>query len=133
MRLEGKKALITGSSSGIGKGVAIAFAGEGADVVINYPGDEQRQDAEDVISAVTALGRQATAVRADVAVEEEVDGLVNEAQRHLGRIDILVNNAGIAHTAPLEEIPVDVWDRVLAVHLRGTFLVTRRVLPQMYE
>lgn len=131
--LNGKRALITGSSSGIGAGVALAFAAEGADVTINYPDDAQQKKAVDLVEAIEAQGRRAVAVRADVSDEDAVNELVDRTVATLGGIDILVNNAGIAHTAPVEAIPVDVWDRLLAVHLRSVFLTTRRVLPLMYE
>ena len=131
-RLDGKRALITDSSSGIGAGVALAFAAEGADVAVNYPDDEQRPNADALVEAIEARGRRAVAVQADVSGEDAVNELVDHAVEALGGIDILVNNAGIAHTAPVEAIPVDVWDRLLAVHLRSVFLATRRVLPLMY-
>ena len=131
-RLQGRRALITGSSSGIGRGVAIAFAAEGADVVVNYPDASQAANAAEVVSAVVALGRRAIAIPADVALETDVDRLVDGAVESLGGLDILVNNAGIASASPIEAMPVELWDRTLAVHLRGTFLLTRRVLPLMY-
>lgn len=132
-KLEGKKALVTGSSSGIGAGVALAFAREGADVVINFPDGSQIENADHICRAIGETGNKASAVMADVSIEEGAKKLVDDAVNALGRIDILVNNAGIAHTAPVEEIPVEVWDRMLAVHLRSQFLVTRLVLPMMYE
>jgi 3-oxoacyl-[acyl-carrier protein] reductase len=132
-KLSGKKALITGSSSGIGAGVALAFAKEGADVVINFPDSSQIENADRICEAINEAGSKAFAVMADVSSEEGAKKLVDEAVNAFGRIDVLVNNAGIAHTAPVEEIPVDVWDRMLAVHLRSMFLVTRLVLPMMYE
>jgi len=131
-RLQGRRALITGSSSGIGRGVALAFAAEGADVVVNYPDASQAANAAEVVAAVVALGRRAIAIPADVALEADVDGLVDRAVQFMGGIDILVNNAGIAAASPIEATPVDLWDRTIAVHLRGTFLLTRRVLPLMY-
>ncbi len=131
-RLEGKRALITGSSSGIGAGVAIAFAAEGADVAVNHPGADQRDDAAVVCAAVESAGRRAVAIEADVSREDEAAVLVDRAVQALGGIDILVNNAGIARSAPVEDISVEDWDRVLAVNLRGVFLVTRRVLPLLY-
>ena len=132
-KLKNKKALITGSSSSIGAGVAIAFAKEGADVVINYPDDSQKENADRVCEAVNETGKKAYAIMADVSNEKDVKRLVDDAVHSLGRIDILVNNAGIAHTAPVEEIPVEVWDRMMAIHLRSQFLMTRLVLPMMYE
>jgi 3-oxoacyl-[acyl-carrier protein] reductase len=130
--LTDKRALITGSSSGIGAGVALAFAAEGADVAVNFPDRSQRDNALALVRAIEARGRRAVAIMADVSREDEVDELVDRGVETLGGIDILVNNAGIAHTAPVEEIPVEVWDRLLAVHLRSVFLTTRRVLPLMY-
>ena len=131
-RLTDKRALITGSSSGIGAGLALAFADEGARVAINYPDGSQRENALALVEAIEARGGHADAIMADVSREDQVDELIDRTVEQLGGIDILVNNAGIAHTAPVEEIPVDVWDRLLAVHLRSVFLTTRRVLPLMY-
>ncbi len=131
--LEGRKALISGSSSGIGAGVATAFARAGASwVIINYPNDKDHDAADAVVEKVRSFGAQALAVRADVSDEKEVDALVGAALAKAGPIDILVNNAGIAHSEPVEELPVATWDRVIGVHLRGTFLLTRAVLPGMY-
>ena len=132
-KLEGKRALITGSSSGIGAAVALAFAAEGADVVINYPDDSQFENANAVLKQIEETGQKAYAIKSDVAIEAEADRLVEESLSNLGGIDILVNNAGIAHAGAVEEIPVDMWDRVIAVHLRSMFLVTRRVIPHMYS
>jgi len=132
LRLSDKVALITGSSSGIGRGVALAFAREGADIVVNFPEDGQQPAAAEVCREIAALGRRAMAVRADVAVEADVRRLCAAALRAFGRVDILVNNAGIAMAAAAHEIPTEQWDRVIAVHLRGTFMMTRELLPQMY-
>ncbi len=131
-RLTDRRALITGSSSGIGAGLALAFADEGARVAINYPDGSQRENALALVEAIEARGGRADAIMADVSREDQVDELIERTVEQLGGIDILVNNAGIVHTAPVEEIPVDVWDRLLAVHLRSVFLTTRRVLPLMY-
>ncbi|MGA0799865.1 MAG: SDR family NAD(P)-dependent oxidoreductase [Steroidobacteraceae bacterium] len=132
MQLCDRTALITGSSSGIGRGVALAMAAAGADIVINHPSSRDAAAAENVASAVRALGRRALVLEADVADEGAVQSMVDRATAEFGHIDILVNNAGIAAAAPVHELDVAVWDRVLAVHLRGTFLMTRAVLPQMY-
>lgn len=131
MRLAGRTALITGSSSGIGRGVALAFAREGADVVVNYPTQTEAEAAELLCDEIRALGRQALACEADVSDEQAVEAMAAAALAHFGQIDILVNNAGIATAAAVHELPVEQWDRVIAVHLRGTFLVTRALLPQM--
>ena len=131
-RLTGKGVLITGASSGIGRGVAMAFAAEGARVAINYPDQGQAAAAEAIARTIINEGGEAHAIQADVSDAGQVDALVEEGLSRLGGVDILVNNAGIAHVAPLEKIDIATWDRVLAVHLRGTFLVTRKVLPLMY-
>ena len=130
--LQGRIALITGSSSGIGRGVALALAAAGADVAINHPRPAEAAQAATVAAEVRALGRQALVVQADVGVEAEATALVEAVNAAFGRVDILVNNAGIALAAPVHELSVTAWDRVIAVHLRGTFLMTRAVLPQMY-
>ena len=132
MRLAGRVALVTGSSSGIGRGVALAFASEGADVVINHPAAAETAAAEQVAAAVRQAGRRALIVRADVSQEAEVERLVAAARDVFGHIDILVNNAGIAAAAAVHEMTTETWDRVLGVHLRGTFMMTRAVLGEMY-
>lgn len=132
MKLEQKIAIVTGSSSGIGAGVALAFAREGASVVVNHPTPAQARQAEAVVARIQDAGGRAIAVRADVAVESDADALVDACVREFGRVDILVNNAGVAAGAPVQDIAVEQWDRVIAVHLRGTFLMTRRALPLMY-
>jgi 3-oxoacyl-[acyl-carrier protein] reductase len=132
-KLEDKIALITGSSSGIGKAVALAFAHEGAHLALNYPNESQAQNATAVQEAIASRGRRAIAVQADVSQEDQVRTLVDETLRAYGRIDILVNNAGIATVSPVEKMPVSMWDEMLAVHMRGVFLCTRLVLPIMYQ
>jgi len=132
-RLRGKKALITGASSGIGAGVAVAFAKEGADVVINFPTKQQETAAKKVASAVRKTGRKAYVIQADVSKEGPVRRLVKESIKKLGQIDVLVNNAGIASGAPVDKMPVAMWDEMIAINLRSVFLVTRFVLPHMYK
>ncbi len=131
-RLDGEVALVTGSSSGIGRGVALGLAAAGAKVVVNYPDAGEAPRAEAVCGEIESRGGQAIALQADVAVEADVQTLIKQARDHWGPITILVNNAGIAHSAPLEEIPVDIWDRLFAIHVRGAFLTSRLVLPDMY-
>jgi len=133
MRLKSRVALVTGSTSGIGRGVAVAFAREGAAVVVNHPTAAQQSDARDVCAEIEALGGHALAVRADVADETDVKHLCAAAVGRFGFVDIVVNNAGIADGAPIEKITTDQWDRMLGVHVRGTFLVTRELLPGMYQ
>lgn len=132
-KLDNKIALITGSSSGIGKAVAVAFAREGAHLALNYPTESQAQNATEVKNTVAALGRRVIAVQADVSKEDQARTLVDETIRAYGRIDILVNNAGIATVSTVGEMPVAMWDEMLAVNLRSVFLCIRLVLPIMYQ
>ena len=134
-KLQNKRALVTGSSSGIGAGIALAFAREGADVVINYPTPKQQEAAaaEKIAEQVRAAGRKSNAIQADVSEPGQVAKLVEGSVAALGGIDILVNNAGIAGTNNVEDMSIDEWDRMMAVHLRSVFLVTRLVLPIMYR
>jgi 3-oxoacyl-[acyl-carrier protein] reductase len=132
-KLQDRIALVTGSSSGIGRGVALAFAREGAKVVINYPDDSESDNAAATRTEIERLGAEALVVRADVSVEHEARTLVETVQRNLGRIDILVNNAGIGNVARVEAMAPSQWDRMLAVNLRSVFLCTHFVLPIMYR
>ena len=132
MKLQDKVAIITGASSGIGRGIAVAFAREGAAVLINYPTPAQKADATHVCDAIVSAGGSAFVVLGDVSEEKSVDQIVDACLSAYGKVDILVNNAGVASASPVELMPVTEWDRILAVHLRGTFLMTRRVLPLLY-
>src|SRR5215469_1233797 len=108
-KLENKRALVTGSSSGIGAGVALAFAREGADVVINYPTAKQKDAAEKIAEQVRAAGRKSSAIQADVSEADQAARLVDGTARALGAIDILVNNAGIAATNHVQDISIEEW------------------------
>jgi len=132
-KLDNKIALITGSSSGIGKAVALAFGREGAHLALNYPNTSQAQNAVEVKNAISARGHRVIAVQADVSTEDQARTLVEETMQTYGRIDILVNNAGIATVSTVGEMPVALWDEMLAVNLRSVFLCTRLVLPIMYQ
>lgn len=131
-QLANRTALITGANRGIGAGVARAYAAEGASVAINYPDAGSADEAAALCAEIEASGGKAIALEADVTDANAVEALVKGAIDQLGCIDILVNNAGIAHAAPVEDIPVDMWDKVFAVHVRGTFLTCKYVLPHMY-
>ena len=121
--------MVTGAASGIGAGIAVAFAREGADVVVVDLVDEAR--AAPVLDAVRAAGRTAVFVQADVADEGSVAAMAAFAVAALGHVDVLVNNAGIFTQSLLEDMAVADWDRVLAVNLRGTFLCSRALVGQM--
>lgn len=123
MRLQGKVALITGASRGIGRGIAEVFAEEGADVAINDVRLEQ--NAEDVAAWVRCKGRRAMTVQADVANRAEVEAMVESVWAQLGPIDILVNNAGIETIVPFLDMTDDQWTRLVDVNLRGEWLVSQ--------
>ena len=123
-------ALVTGASSGIGAAVAQALAANGASVWVNHPDESTADAAEDVASDIRAQGGVARVVRADVSSEAEVAAMFEEVAAT--GLDILVNNAGIAHSSPIEEMAVQDFDRLYAVHVRGTFLCTRSALKIMY-
>jgi len=129
--LDGKIALVTGASRGIGHEIALAFAREGADVACNY--HRSRAEAEQLVAEIEAMGRGAIAIPADVAREDDVARMRDAAMERFGRVDILVNNAGFATLHPIATMPIAAWDDMIAAHLRGTFLVTQSVLPQMLE
>jgi 3-oxoacyl-[acyl-carrier protein] reductase len=128
-RLEGRVAIITGGNTGIGRAVALAYADEGADVVVAWIAQEP--EARSLAQEVERRGRRALAVRTDVTVEADVRALVAQARQAFGRVDILVSNAGIQKAQPLTETTVEDWDRMLAVHMRGAFLCCREVAPVM--
>ena len=128
-KLTGKTAIVTGAAHGIGRGIAEAFAHEGADVAIADISSDS--EAAPVLEAIRQTGRKALFVRTDVADEQQVQAMVETVYNTFGRIDILVNNAGIFTQALVENLSVKDWDRVLGVNLRGTFLCTHFVLPHM--
>jgi len=128
-RLSGRVALITGAASGIGAGIAQGFAAEGADLALVDLVEESA--AAPVVDAARRLGARVTYHRADVSDETAVRTAAAEAIAAHGQVDVLVNNAGIFTQSLLEDMPVADWDRVLAVNLRGTFLVTRVLIEPM--
>ena len=127
MTLQNHIALVTGSSSGIGRGVAIAMAAAGADLVINCPGASERQAAEQVAEEVRACGRRALVACADVSDAAQVEAMVAAALGEYGRIDILVNNAAGNFPAPMTQISPNGFRTVVAIDLLGTYNVSRAV------
>lgn len=127
--MKGRVAIVTGSSRGIGRAIALAFAKEGADIVVNYR--TRDAEAQEVAAAIIAIGRKCVCIQADVSRAEEVQRLVDESARLLGPADILVNNAGIIRVQPIEEITERDWDQVMAANLKSAFLMTQTVLPHM--
>ena len=123
MRLDGKKALVTGSGRGIGRAIAVRFAREGADVVINDINIEGT--ARETLAEVEATGRRGLLIQADLSRTDEARRLIDEAFRQLGPLDILVNNAGIEKRAPFVEVTEEDYDKVLSVNLKGAFFTTQ--------
>lgn len=130
-KLTGRTAIVTGAAHGIGRGIAEAFAREGADVAVADVASEDQ--AAPVLEAIRQAGRKGLFVRTDVANEQQVRTMVETAYNAFGHIDILVNNAGIFTQALVENLSVADWDRVLGVNLRGTFLCAHFVLPYMLD
>lgn len=128
-KLAGRTAIVTGGVRGIGRGIAEAFALEGADVAIADVASKQQ--AAPVLQAIEQAGRRGLYIQTDVADEQQVRAMVETVLRSFEHIDILVNNAGIFTQSRVEHLPVADWDRVLGVNLRGTFLCTHFVLPHM--
>lgn len=128
MRLKDKVAVITGASSGIGRGIAKRFAQEGANVVI---ADIQLDAAEKIVDEIEEIDQKALALKIDVSNPEDVDEMVSKTIEEFGKIDILVDNAGVFVQKPITEMEEEDWDKVLNVNLRGAFLCTRRTVREM--
>jgi NAD(P)-dependent dehydrogenase (short-subunit alcohol dehydrogenase family) len=124
-----KVALVTGASKGIGRGIALALAAEGFDIVVNYCGD--RKGAEQTAESIEALGRKAIVVRGDVGIKADVDRMFDLLLRDMSALDVLVNNSGVQTWKPLLELKEEEWDRVLRTNLKGCFLCTQRAARYM--
>jgi NAD(P)-dependent dehydrogenase (short-subunit alcohol dehydrogenase family) len=131
MRLEGRRALVTGGARGIGRGIALGLAGEGADVVVGYRSD--RSAAERTAAEISALGRRAAIVPGDTSARSDVERLVAAAVDALGGLDLLVNNAGILRRTPFVDIDEREWDAILDTNLKGYFLVGQAVARHMID
>jgi glucose 1-dehydrogenase len=131
MRLKGKNALVTGSSRGIGRGIALRFAQEGANVAINYVGG--RDAAEETRQAAAVYGIKAVTIPADISSADAVRDLVTAAAFALGPLDILVNNAGVEKHAAFWDVTEEDYDRVLDINLKGTFFATQAMVRHLME
>ena len=126
--LKGQTAIVTGASSGIGKAVAIALGEAGADVVVNYVGGEA--PALEVVNCITATGRRALAVQADVSKADQVEAMFARTIKEFGTVHILVNNAGLQKDAAIDEMTLDQWNTVIGVNLTGQFLCAREAIKE---
>lgn len=125
-KLEGKVAIVTGASKGIGAGIAKAFADEGASVVVNYAGD--KKGAENVVNEIVKNGGKAIVIHADVSKETDVKDMFEKAHAAFGRLDILVNNAGVFKSIPIEELTVEEFNRHYSINVLGNLLATREAV-----
>ena len=128
--LNGKSAIITGSTSGIGLGIARALAAQGANILLNGFGDPPAIKTL-CASLAAEFGVRVGYSAADMSKPDQINAMVAQATNELGRVDILVNNAGIQHTAPVHEFPPERWDAIISINLSAVFHATRAVLPQM--
>lgn len=131
MKLRGKVALVTGSSRGVGRAIAIGYAKEGAKVLVNYTSNENA--AKEVVDEIKKLGSDAVAVKADVAIKAEAEALVQAAVDEFGGLDVLVNNAGFTRPAMMLKMTEDQWDQVVDIHLKGAFLCAQAAANYMKE
>ena len=130
--LAGKVAVVTGSTSGIGLGIAQQMAAAGADVVVNGSGRAGNMD-ELCKSIGAGRGVRVSFIPANLSKADEAVALIERATREMGRVDIVVNNAGIQHVSAVKDFPLDKWNQVMAINLTAVFATTRAVLPQMLE
>ena len=127
--LAGRVALVTGAAKRIGRSVALRLASEGADVIVNY--HRSRADAGEVVAQISARGRRAIAIQADVAKRVDVGAMFAAVEREFGRLDILVNNAGMFFPAKFEELSEEQWDTILDSNLKSQFLCSQMAAPML--
>lgn len=131
MSLKGKTALVTGSSRGLGKAIALAFASQGAKVAINYRASEA--EAKEVVEEIKGMGGEVLLVQANVGDAAQVKSLVDQITAKWGQLDVLVNNAGITSQDRFADIPLERWNLIVGVNLNGTAYCSHAVLPQMIK
>jgi 3-oxoacyl-[acyl-carrier protein] reductase len=131
MKLKGKAAVVTGGGRGVGSSISVAFAGEGADVIVNYASNPKT--ANEVVERIQGLGQKAVAVQADVATKQGAEAVINAAVKEFGRIDILVNNAGFSRPAMLHKMTEEEWSAVVDIHMKAPWLCIKAASPYMME
>ncbi len=131
MRLSGKAAVVTGSSRGVGRNVALAYAKEGADVLVNFTSKEG--PAQEVVEQIRSMGRKSIAVKADVSSKDQVEAMIAVAKETFGRVDIVVNNAGFTRPAMIHKMAEADWNAVLDAHLKGPFLCIQAAFKHFKE
>jgi glucose 1-dehydrogenase len=131
MKLDGKIAVVTGAGSGIGQGIAVALAREGAAVVVDYHG--VASSAQETLDRINAIGGRTVAVGADVSDPVQVRNLIDRTVAEFGRLDIFVNNAGIEHKTAFVDYPLEQWQKIIAVNLTGPFLCSQAAAKQMLK
>jgi glucose 1-dehydrogenase len=129
MRLHGKTAIVTGAGTGIGQAIAIAFAQEGAAVVVDYVGNASVP--QDTITKINAMSGKSLAIDADVSIPDQVDALIRQTVAAFGKLDIFVNNAGIEKKCAFVDYPLEEWLKIMAVNLTGPFLCSQAAAKQM--
>jgi len=130
-RLEGKVAVVTGGGRGIGRAICLAYAKEGADVVVNYASKDQ--PAQEVVEMIKKIGRKAVAVKGNVAIKADAERIIQTAIDNFGKIDILVNNAGVSKPNMLYKMTEEQWNEVVDIHLKGPFLCIQAASKYMME
>jgi len=130
-RLEGKAAVVTGGGRGIGRSICLAFAKEGADVIVNYASKDQ--PAQEVVEMIKKMGRKAVAVKGNVAIKADAERIIQTAIDNFGKIDILVNNAGVTKPNMLYKMTEEQWSEVVDIHLKGPFLCIQAASKYMME
>jgi 3-oxoacyl-[acyl-carrier protein] reductase len=131
MKLEGKKAIVTGGSRGIGRAIALLYAKEGADVLVNYHSNDAA--AKETVAEIEKLGRKGVAVAADVASYASAQNMVEECVKQLGGVDIVVNNAGVSKPSMLLKMKEEDWDAIIDIHLKAAFNTTQAAGRHMKE
>ncbi|OPY77677.1 MAG: 3-oxoacyl-(acyl-carrier-protein) reductase FabG [Syntrophorhabdus sp. PtaU1.Bin058] len=131
MKLEGKNAVVTGGGRGVGRAISLAYAQEGANIIVNYAGNEKA--ANEVVEMVQKMGRKAVAVKGDVGQEADAQKIVEACVQNFGSIHIIANNAGISKPAMLHKMSVEIWDEVVNVQMRGPWLMVKAASKYFME